>query len=80
MYKRQGGGRSFPVEPLAPERTINRQNALTAAAKLFGQHGIDNTDLPALVDDIIQVARNFEAYTTGDMDREEAEAMLEQEN
>lgn len=68
--------REFPVPPLAPERTINRQNALTAAAKLFGEHGIDNADLESLAEDIIKVARMFENYTTGDADLELAKAEM----
>lgn len=64
-------GRSFPVEPLAPERTINRQNALTNAVSFH------NTSAePATVEDIIATARKFEAYTCGDIDREEAEKMV----
>jgi hypothetical protein len=70
-------GRSFPVDPLAPERTINRQNALTAAANLVAAQlaagGIpDGTDLSQAV---ISYAKDFEAYTTGDIEREAAEAM-----
>lgn len=63
-------GRSFPVEPLAPERTINRQNALTAAVN-FHVHQADGTTK----EEIIETARYFEAYTTGDLDLAEAKAM-----
>jgi hypothetical protein len=57
--------REFPVGPLAPERAINRQNALTNAVKYAeGEH--------LSVDDVIEIARKFEAYTTGDMDRANA--------
>ena len=57
--------RTFPVAPLAPERTINRQNALTNAVAYYG----DNDVTP---EQVIEVARKFEAYTTGDLDLEEA--------
>jgi len=62
-------GRSFPIDPLAPERTINRQNALTAAVVF-----ITTTTVPVLptVEAVIETARAFEAYTTGDLDREMA--------
>lgn len=62
-------GRSFPVDPLAPERTINRQNALTAAVAFLK---LDEASTP---EDVIHVARIFEAYTTGDIDKAEAMAM-----
>jgi hypothetical protein len=64
-------GRSFPVDPLATERTINRQNALTAAVAFT--KGVDTVSLTP--EDVIHVARIFEAYTTGDIDKAEAMAM-----
>lgn len=78
--------RTFPVHPTAPERTINRQNALTAAVNMYvgtlGQeHGDDFTfSIKAVSADdfIIELARKFEAYTTGDLDMEEAKKALEQ--
>lgn len=71
-------GRSFPVEPLAPERTINRQNALTAASNLIAARITSEDGFPASEDlgsVVIGLAREFEAYTTGDIEREAAEAM-----
>ena len=71
-------GRSFPIDALAPERTINRQNALTAAVALTV--GLKDS-LPEGEDArevVISTARLFEAYTTGDLDREEAMAMAEE--
>lgn len=62
-------GRTFPVDALAPERTINRQNALTNSVAF-------HKDKAATQEDIINTARIFEAYTTGDIDRAEAEAMI----
>ncbi len=71
----RSGGRTFPVDPLAPERTINRQNALTnAVAFCSAKDGFDAT-----IEDVITIAREFEAYTCGDIDREEAEAMMSAE-
>jgi hypothetical protein len=69
-------GRSFPIAALAPERTINRQNALTAAVALtvgFKETLAPGTDTR---EEVINTARLFEAYTTGDLDAEEAKAML----
>jgi hypothetical protein len=66
---------------LAPERTINRQNALTASARLVAElvktnpDSFDDIDVPAMV---IHYARQFEAYTTGDLDRDEAMKMVEE--
>ena len=64
-------GRTFPVGLLAPERTINRQNALTNAVTFVK----DNAE--ATVDDVLEIARKFEAYTTGDLDLEEAKHALD---
>lgn len=63
------GGRTFPVHPLAPERTINRQNALTNAVAYL-------RDSEVSPEQVIDVARIFEAYTTGDLDAQEAEAAV----
>ena len=62
-------GRSFPIDPLAPERTINRQNALTNAVNYV----VALKQTTSTVDQVIHIARQFEAYTTGDIDRELAE-------
>lgn len=75
------GGRRFPVPAMAPERTINRQNALTAATNyvsaLIAASTLDDSlDYPGV---IISVARRFEAYTTGDLDAAEVKAMIEEE-
>lgn len=70
---RSGGGRTFPVAPTAPERTINRQNALTNAVNFANL----NKDTGYSPEDILEVARIFEAYTTGDLDVLEAEAAMQ---
>lgn len=72
------GGRSFPVDALAPERTINRQNALTAAQKAVGVID-DGTDIDIYCEAVVKVARYFEAYTTGDLDVAAAKALAEAE-
>lgn len=65
--------RTFPVGPLAPERTINRQNALTNAVSVSNVLFDEVT-----AEKIIEVARKFEAYTTGDLDLEEAKKALKE--
>jgi hypothetical protein len=69
-------GRTFPVDPLAPERTINRQNALTAAVNSLGSC-IPGEDIDEHALMVISIARKYEAYTTGDLDKEEAMAMVQ---
>jgi len=65
------GGRTFPVRGTAPERTINRQNALTNAVNLCKDHG-------STPEEVIEVARKFEAYTCGDLDLAEALTELDE--
>lgn len=63
---------------LARERTIIRQNALSHATTLVvaNTNVSDPTEMDSTVEEIIRVARMFEAYATGDSDLEEAEAAL----
>lgn len=75
-YRNNGEEGGFPVHPLAYERALDRRNALQCATRLFGEHGIDSEDLMSLAKDIIDVARYFEAYTTGDLERVEAEKLF----
>lgn len=74
---RGGYERVFPVPALSPERAIIRQNALTNARELvvakFGGKPFEATY--EVLDQIIKTAREFEAYSTGDIDK--AEAMAE---
>ena len=73
------GGRTFPVGITAPERTINRQNALTNAVALMSQYPVTEVDDIMLnVETVINIARKFEAYTTGDLDMQEAEQALKE--
>ena len=71
-------GRTFPIDPLAPERAINRQNALTAAVNYVTTiySVVTEAEVPT-EEDVIDIARKFEAYTTGDLDREEAIRRIE---
>lgn len=68
------GGKSFPVPPLHPDRSIIRQNSLTHATRVV----IDGCPMAAehnpddLANTIISVARIFEAYSTGEVDAEMA--------
>jgi hypothetical protein len=76
--KSSGGGwvvKEFPVPPLHPDRSIIRQNSLTHAGKvveMFGHDGLDSPD--ELAQAIVEIARIFEAYSTGESDKEAAEA------
>lgn len=59
------------------DRTIIRQNALTNARELvvgMGENEVEGAS--DAVEKIIQIAREFEAYTSGDLDIEEASAKL----
>lgn len=67
------GGRSFPMDALDPGRVIVRQNSLGHAVKYCR----DNMGSTYSVSDVIDVARELEAYSCGDLDVEEAKAMLE---
>jgi hypothetical protein len=72
----------FPVPPLHGDRSIIRQNVLARATDLFiaarGGKPYD-VDLDETSIFIIQLARKFEAYATGDIDMAQAKAALNQE-
>jgi len=75
-----GGGKSyskgsFPVDPEDGSRAILRQNALTNARNLFGELK-EGQDVEAVVAQIIEVAREFEAFTSGDTERYAAETAV----
>ena len=68
--------RVFPIPPLHGDRSIVRQNALARSTELFigcrGGKPFDlNEDATKI---IISIARQFEAYTAGDLDLAQAEA------
>lgn len=63
-------GRVFPIPPLHGDRSIVRQNALARATELIigsrGGKAFDLDDSTCVL--AIRVARQFEAYTAGDLD------------
>ena len=80
----------FPIPPLAPERSIIRQNALARATELVVETTRANYDAykavsfegrklqhDALVDEVVRLARKFEAYSAGDLDMAAAKAEVE---
>ncbi len=70
-------GRSFPMDPLSPERSIVRQNAMARSMELHIARGIKATvkdeELEASLE---KWARFVESYATGDMDRHRAELKM----
>ena len=63
----------FPIPPLHGDRSIIRQNALARSVDLFiGSHGGKPFTGPIDYNNIIGMARKFEAYTAGDLDLAEA--------
>lgn len=77
--KASGGGgsfnsRVFPIPALHGDRSIVRQNALARATELYiGARGNKPFELDSdTTNIIILVARQFEAYTAGDLDLAEA--------
>lgn len=72
--------RTFPVGAFSPERSIIRQNSLGHAVKVLADLPIDEGDVFATAaeaaDAVIAVARVFEAYSAGDLDREMVEAEM----
>lgn len=65
----------FPVPLFHGDRSIIRQNSLTNAREVYCSSTVvvssSNTD--ELADQIIHLARKFEAYSAGDLDRAQAE-------
>lgn len=80
----------FPIPPLDGQRSIVRQNALTNARELVAGVIIASKDatttgktwgdrqaqLDVLSDEIVRIARKFEAYTAGDLDLESAKKAI----
>lgn len=73
-----GKDRVFPIPPLHGDRSIVRQNALARSTELYiGARGGKPFELTEeSVDIVIKIARSFEAYTAGDLDRASAEAEM----
>lgn len=70
------GGRTFPVGPLDPERSIIRQNSLAHAVKMAECIGYGPDGWEDYVDWVIAMARRVEAYSAGDLDSAIADAAM----
>ena len=78
-YRQNGTEGGFPLHPLSYERALDRRNAVAVAAGLYGKIFEGCNDITILSkEDIVGLARYFEAYTTGDIDLAEAKAMAEE--
>ena len=74
------GGRSFgkfPIPELDGQRAIIRQNAVTNANSFLATESVSLDSDPITVDRLIEVARQIEAYTAGDLDAMAAESLIE---
>lgn len=69
--KASSGRGVFPVPALDGSRAIIRQNAVTNANAFF-----TNNEVKYSVEDLIDVAKEIEAYTSGDMDAEAAHSKM----
>lgn len=72
----------FPIDPLDGQRSIIRQNAVTNAnSYLVTFYGSTDPEDPSIrkpnVEDLLKIARQIEAYTSGDLDAEEAKKALD---
>jgi hypothetical protein len=63
---------AFPIDPLDGTRSIIRQNAVTNANTYLASNGSGNSS----IEDLLNTARKIEAYTSGDLDAEEAKAAM----
>lgn len=66
----------FPVPALHPDRSIIRQNSLTHAMSCLRDRGWKALTCQEYAEAAIEVARIFEAYSTGELDNELAEAEI----
>lgn len=76
---RSGGGfsrGSFPVPITDGSRSIIRQNSITNAVAIVDMIPKTNDNPEDIAVQVVGVARILEAYSSGDMDAEEAEAAL----
>jgi hypothetical protein len=69
-------GKEFPIPALHPDRSIVRQNSLSHASRIVAAGTIpwDFSTPLKVADIVIELARRFEAYSCGDLDRVAAEA------
>ena len=63
----------FPIPLLHGDRSIVRQNALTNAREVVTSLGCDAMSDDEVADRIIAMARRFEEYSAGDIERRAAE-------
>lgn len=77
----------FPVPPLAPERTINRQNAFASAVSCVQAYFVAAPQDPSrpysmeeFFSETLNLARRIEEYTTGDGDLREAQRIANEES
>lgn len=68
----------FPIPPLHGDRAIVRQNSLTNAVNLCKEFFGEDGNLEDRANIVIGIARMFEAYSCGDLDVEQAKAMMEE--
>lgn len=69
----------FPIPLLHGDRAIVRQNSITNATKAVCDYVGSKEDVATIQDYaeiIIEIARKFEAYSCGDLDTAQAEAMV----
>lgn len=75
----------FPIPALHGDRAIIRQNALTNAREIMvaahgGHVGAFTVDINDFAEDIIALARKFEAYSAGDLDLAKATKRMEEDS
>ena len=71
---------AFPIGVGDGQRSIIRQNALTNARELvLSESTLDDLNLEDKVETIIKVARKFESYAAGDIERLLAEDMMKED-
>lgn len=85
-YRANGEKGGFPIHPLAYERALDRRNALNVAATLLESSmeikpvlDLTDKDLDNISTAVLTLARKFEAYSTGDLEREMAEKMFNED-
>lgn len=73
----QPSSKVFPIPLLHGDRSIVRQNALTQARETYCHYikiaGAGEADLERAAQDIVKLAKIFEAYSAGDTERENVE-------
>lgn len=73
----------FPIPPTHHSRSIVRQNSVTNAVNLFvnTNDSIEGlADLDGVCEEILTIARKFEEYSCGDIERRAAEAVMSSVN